>query len=61
MSDEAYYAIKIGDQWEPFSAKEIQLYVIASMYEFKPYVNALENTVKYTKIDTKKHGSNWSD
>lgn len=61
MSDEAYYAIKIGDQWEPFSAKEVQLYVIASMYEFKPYVNALENTVKYTKIDTKKHGSSWSD
>jgi len=23
MSDEAYYAIKIGDQWEPFSAKEV--------------------------------------
>jgi hypothetical protein len=61
MSDEAYYAVKIGDQWEPFSAKEVQLYVIASMYEFKPYINALEDTVKYTKIDTKKHGSSWSD
>lgn len=61
LADIPYYAIKIDGEWEAFTPKEVQLYVISAMYEFKPYINALEDTVKYTKIDTKKHGSNWSD
>lgn len=61
LADIPYYAIQLDGEWEAFTPKEIQLYVIAAMYELKPYVNALEDVVKYTKIDTKKHGSNWSD
>lgn len=61
LADIPYYAIKIDGQWESFTPKEVQLYVISAMYEFKPYINALEDVVKYTKVDTKKHGSNWSD
>lgn len=60
MSDVPYYAIKINGEYEPFSAKEVQLYVMAAMYEFKPFINALEDTVKYTKIDTKKQGNSFA-
>ena len=59
ISDVPYYAITIDGEYVEFSPKEVQLYVVGAMYMLKPYVSALEDTVKYTKIDTKKHGSSW--
>jgi hypothetical protein len=61
LSDVPYYAITIDGEYVEFSPKEVQLYVVGAMYMLKPYVSALEDTVKYTKIDTKKHGSSWME
>lgn len=61
LSTVPYYALQIDGEWVEFSAKEIQLYVLGAMQLLKPYVSALEDVVKYTKIDTKKHGINWME
>ena len=61
ISDAPYYSMMLDGEWMEFSAKEIQLYVIGAMYEFRPFIQALEDTVSYTKIDTKKHGGSWAE
>ena len=57
LKDTAMY--KIGDSY--YSPKEIQVFVFMAKQQFDQYAQALSELVQYTKIDTKKHGKNYSE
>lgn len=49
--------IKIGD--EELSADQVQLLMYLAYLQFDPYATSVSNLVKYSKIDTKKHGKSY--
>lgn len=49
--------IKINN--EEFSAEQVQLLMYLAYLQFDPYATSVSNLVKYSKIDTKKHGKSY--
>lgn len=47
-----------GEQ-ELLSANQIQMLVYFAYLQFEPYASSVSNLVKYSKIDTKKHGKSY--
>jgi hypothetical protein len=49
--------IDIND--EHFTAEQVQLLMYLAYLQFDPYATSISNLVKYSKIDTKKHGKSY--
>ena len=51
--------VKIGDKDLSLTPNQIQFVVYLANKQFEPYASAVSNLVKYSKIDTKKHGKSY--
>lgn len=52
------YGIVVNEKQRNLTGNEIQLLVAIAKLEFDPYAQGLADLVKYSKIDTNKHGKN---
>jgi hypothetical protein len=58
LSSTETYKININDHTVNVSFFDLQMAIFTAKSQFDPYAQALADLVKYTKIDTKRHGKN---